>query len=205
MFQEVDPQAVSMLLEFMYSSEILINDETVQILLPTANLLQIEEVRNACCEYLQSQLHPTNCLGFRDFADVHSCKELHATAHNYAEQHFGDVIHCDEFLALSAEHLSDLVASDNLSVSSEEEVFEVSSNALFSSESSIFCPVEREKVEKRPLKNGATGSYQFPVRFSELQIFLPIVFLNSSTPCRQSKKIQFRNSSVIYFYFIDNP
>ncbi|XP_063719998.1 kelch-like protein 3 [Symsagittifera roscoffensis] len=124
MLHEVDAQAVQMILEFMYTSEILIDDETVQILLPTANLLQIEEVRNACCEYLQSQLHPTNCLGFRDFADIHSCKELLATAHNYAEQHFSDVIQCDEFLALSAEQLSDLIASDNLSVNSEEEVFE---------------------------------------------------------------------------------
>ena len=34
-----------------------------QILLPASNLLQLGDVRDACCEFLQSHLHPTNCLG----------------------------------------------------------------------------------------------------------------------------------------------
>ena len=40
-------------------------EENVQILLPAANLLQLNDVRDACCEFLQRQLHPTNCLGIR--------------------------------------------------------------------------------------------------------------------------------------------
>ena len=34
-----------------------------QILLPASNLLQLGDVRDACCDFLQSHLHPTNCLG----------------------------------------------------------------------------------------------------------------------------------------------
>jgi kelch-like protein 2/3 len=124
MLHEVDYEAVVKLVEFMYTSEIVINDDTVQTLLPTANLLQIDEVRGACCEFLQSQLHPTNCLGFARFADMHACKELLAVASNYTEQHFSDVVQCDEFLALPHVHVTPLLASDNLSVTSEEEVFE---------------------------------------------------------------------------------
>lgn len=45
-------------------------EENVQILLPAANLLQLNDVRDACCEFLQSQLHPTNCLGIRRLVDL---------------------------------------------------------------------------------------------------------------------------------------
>ena len=42
----------------------------MQSLLPAANLLQLGDVRDACCEFLQSQLHPTNCLGIRWLHEV---------------------------------------------------------------------------------------------------------------------------------------
>ena len=59
-----------------------------QTLLPAANLLQLVKVRDACCEFLQGQLHPSNCLGIRAFADLHSCTELLQASQSYTEQHF---------------------------------------------------------------------------------------------------------------------
>lgn len=57
---------------------------TLQVLLPAASLLQLMDVRQVCCEFLQSQLHPTNCLGIRAFADLHTCTQLLNQAHAYA-------------------------------------------------------------------------------------------------------------------------
>jgi kelch-like protein 2/3 len=62
------------------------------MLLPAANILQLVEVRDACCDFLQSQLHPSNCLGIRAFADLHACLELLHYAQTYTEQHFRSVI-----------------------------------------------------------------------------------------------------------------
>lgn len=56
----------------------------IQVLLPAASLLQLMDVRQACCDFLQSQLHPSNCLGIRAFADVHTCTQLVGQAHAYA-------------------------------------------------------------------------------------------------------------------------
>lgn len=42
------------------------------------------DVRQVCCEFLQSQLHPTNCLGIRAFADLHTCTQLLNQAHTFA-------------------------------------------------------------------------------------------------------------------------
>lgn len=59
-----------------------------QVLLPAANILQLVEVRDACCDFLQAQLHPSNCLGIKAFADLHACEELLTYAQVYTEQHF---------------------------------------------------------------------------------------------------------------------
>lgn len=42
------------------------------------------DVRQVCCEFLQSQLHPTNCLGIRAFADLHTCTQLLNQSHAFA-------------------------------------------------------------------------------------------------------------------------
>lgn len=93
------------------------------MLLPAANLLQLQEVREACCDFLQTQLHPSNCLGIQRFADLHSCVELLNYARQYTEQHFGEVLGQDEeFLALSFPAVERLISSDRLTVNSEEQV-----------------------------------------------------------------------------------
>jgi kelch-like protein 2/3 len=86
--QEVDHQALQILVEYVYTSEVQVTEDNVQVLLPAANLLQLTDVRDACCEFLQVQLHPTNCLGIRAFADLHGCLELLTHAESYIEQHF---------------------------------------------------------------------------------------------------------------------
>ncbi|XP_013399272.1 kelch-like protein 3 [Lingula anatina] len=124
MLQDVDGKALTQLIDFIYTSEIGVTEENVQILLSAANLLQLVEVRNACCEFLQSQLHPSNCLGIKDFADLHACTELMNYAQAYTEQHFSEVVKHDEFLNLSSSQVTELISSDRLSVQSEENVFE---------------------------------------------------------------------------------
>lgn len=89
-----------------------------------ANLLQLTDVRDACCDYLQSQLDPSNCLGIRDFADIHGCIDLLNYADTYIEQHFSEVVQYDEFLNLTHEQVVNLIKSDRLSVTSEEKVYE---------------------------------------------------------------------------------
>lgn len=86
--QGVDYQALNLLVEYMYTSNIYITEENVQILLQAANLLQLNEVKLACCDFLQSQLDPSNCIGIRAFADLHGCIDLLNYAENFIEQHF---------------------------------------------------------------------------------------------------------------------
>lgn len=122
--QGVDATALQLLVEYVYTSEVHVTEENVQVLLPAANLLQLTDVRDACCDFLQGQLHPTNCLGIRAFADLHGCLDLLSHADSYIEQHFSEVVECEEFLTLSPQQVSKLICSDRLTVPSEEKVFE---------------------------------------------------------------------------------
>lgn len=106
--QGVDPTALQMIVSYVYSGQISITEDTVQNLLPAANLLQLSDVKEACSDFLKSQLHPTNCLGIRAFADLHGCIDLMAAADLFIEFHFADVVEGEEFLALEVDQVNKL-------------------------------------------------------------------------------------------------
>uniref|UniRef100_A0A1A9VXN3 BTB domain-containing protein n=1 Tax=Glossina austeni TaxID=7395 RepID=A0A1A9VXN3_GLOAU len=122
--QGVDHHALELLIEYVYTSTVEVNEDNVQVLLTAANLLQLCDVRDACCDYLQTQLDASNCLGIRDFSDMHGCVELVNYADTYIERHFNEVIQFDEFSSLTHEQVISLISNDRISVSSEEEVYE---------------------------------------------------------------------------------
>ncbi|RZF43522.1 hypothetical protein LSTR_LSTR013046 [Laodelphax striatellus] len=93
------------------------------VLLPASSLLQMSSVREACCKFLMRQLHPSNCLGIRSFADAHSCKELHKRSHRFALQNFQEVMNTEEFLLLPFSEVEELISNSQLNIPSEEKVF----------------------------------------------------------------------------------
>jgi len=86
--QSVDARALELLIDYVYTATVEVNEDNVQVLLTAANLLQLTDVRDACCDFLQTQLDASNCLGIREFADLHACVELLNYAETYIEQHF---------------------------------------------------------------------------------------------------------------------
>ncbi|XP_001948331.2 kelch-like protein 2 isoform X1 [Acyrthosiphon pisum] len=122
--KQLDSTALQVLVNFIYTGKIVINEENVRDLLSAANLLQLQEVKEACCNFLQSQLCSTNCFSINAIADLHSCTELLTSSELYIHQHFSEAADGDEFLSLSSEEVIKLISSDKLIVPSEEKVFE---------------------------------------------------------------------------------
>ncbi len=77
-------------------------------------------------------------MGIRAFADTHSCRELLRIADRYTQQHFIDVKESEEFLFLPINQLIDIISSDELNMTSEEDVF----NAVMQW---ISCDVQQRK------------------------------------------------------------
>lgn len=68
---------------FLLLGRLELKEDNIESLLSTACLLQLSQVVEACCKFLMKQLHPSNCLGIRSFADAQGCTDLHKVAHNY--------------------------------------------------------------------------------------------------------------------------
>ncbi|XP_016660786.1 kelch-like protein 2 isoform X2 [Acyrthosiphon pisum] len=122
--RELDSTILQLLVDYIYTGEIMVTKENVQGLLPAANVLQLDYVNEVCAEFLQKQLNPSNCLGIREFADLHNCTKLLPSSEAYIKQHFLGVAKGEDFLSLSYEDLVKLISSDDLAAPFEEKVFE---------------------------------------------------------------------------------
>ncbi|KAK7863983.1 hypothetical protein R5R35_000091 [Gryllus longicercus] len=121
--QDVDGDALWTLVHYCYTGSVELHEDTVETLLATACLLQLNDVVTACCSFLMKQLHPSNCIGIRLFADAQGCQKLLQVSHEYTTEHFMEVIRNQEFLMLSADEVAKLLASDDLNVPCEEMIF----------------------------------------------------------------------------------
>ena len=119
----IEPEALEALINYAYTSEIEIRVDNVESLLASSSILQINDIRDACCEFMKSQLHPSNCLGIRAFADAHSCKELFLIADGYTQDYFLDVCKNQEFFLLNSEQLCEILIGEEINVVSEEQIF----------------------------------------------------------------------------------
>ncbi|TWW54258.1 Kelch-like protein 18, partial [Takifugu flavidus] len=89
-----------------------------------SSFLQLQNVKDACCSFLQERLHPKNCLGVRQFAETMMCTTLYDSANNFLHQHFVEVSVSEEFLGLRTEEVLELVGCDELNIKAEEQVLE---------------------------------------------------------------------------------
>nr|XP_032819214.1 kelch-like protein 12 isoform X3 [Petromyzon marinus] len=122
--QGLTAATMEILLDFVYTETVHVTVENVQELLPAACLLQLKGVKQACCEFLESQLDPSNCLGIREFAEAHSCMDLQQAAELFSLKHFPDVVYNEEFRLLPQPEVQKLIKCDEIQVDSEEPVFE---------------------------------------------------------------------------------
>lgn len=111
-------------LQFAYTGSITITTDNVQSLLCGASMLQLESVCEACAEFLDSLLSPSNCLGIKNLAHTFGCPDLQQAADQYLCKYFADVSKTDEFLLMDKASLIDLLGREELQVRSEEQVFE---------------------------------------------------------------------------------
>ncbi|KAK5645408.1 hypothetical protein RI129_006708 [Pyrocoelia pectoralis] len=121
--QGVSATVMARLIHFMYTGRIRVTENTVCQLLPAATMFQITNVIQACCDFLERQLDPSNAIGIANFAEQHGCAELCRKANQYIEGHFSQICHEEEFLQLNCLQLITLIKKDELNVQAEEEVY----------------------------------------------------------------------------------
>jgi len=122
--EDLDADAVNRILDFCYESKIEISATNVEALLATATFLQVEEVREYCCEFLELHTDVINCLDIRRLARLFHCDGLVEATTKFLQYHFAEVAATDAFFLLDVEELAGIVSLSNLRVESETGVFE---------------------------------------------------------------------------------
>lgn len=120
----VDPSTLRSLVEYAYTATIDISEDNVQSILSAASVLQFQEVKQACSEFLRHQLDTDNCLGIKVFAEAHGCNDLRKAATIYSSHYFSQVSKRDEFLKLSIDEIKSFLSNEQLNVQNEYEVYE---------------------------------------------------------------------------------
>ncbi len=117
---------MSLIIQYAYARAVLITEENVPELLAAADQFLISDLLDACCQFLEANLCPENCIGSCMLTECFSsCSVLHHQARLYVLHHFEEVLHVsEEFLELSLGHLEEMIAQDELNVKQEEMVFE---------------------------------------------------------------------------------
>jgi len=79
-----------------------------------ASWLHFLGVKQACSEFLEKQLDPSNCLGIRIFAENHGCESLRQAAELYTFKYFEQVTCLEEFCTLGLKDVESLLKSDEI-------------------------------------------------------------------------------------------
>lgn len=122
--ENLDPGVMEVIVNYMYSAEIDINDNNVQDILAVANRFQIPSVFTVCVNYLQKKLSKKNCLAIYRLALMLNCTRLAVAARDYIADRFETVNKDEDFLQLSPPELFAIIGADALNVEKEEVVFE---------------------------------------------------------------------------------
>ena len=120
----LEPEILSSLLDYSYTSKLTINQDNVINMLVGAEMLQFWEVTEFCSQFIKNQLQPENCLEFKHFAKTHNESDLVSHYDSYILEHFGEIVKQEEFLKVNKEDLLFFIASDKIGLESEEQVFE---------------------------------------------------------------------------------
>lgn len=122
--ENLDPNVMEVIVNYMYSAEIDINDNNVQDILAVANRFQIPSVFTVCVNYLQKSLSQRNCLAVYRLGLMLNCPRLAIAARDYIALRFETLSKNEDFLELGPHELFAIIGADALNVEKEEVVFE---------------------------------------------------------------------------------
>lgn len=122
--KEIDGIALEILINYAYSGCVRIDTLNCQSIMIGASFLQLNNVRDACANFLIKKFHPQNVLGIKSFGDSLSHAPLVTAADKYINQNFTAISSSDEFMQLAQVELIDIIRRDEINCSSEEIVFE---------------------------------------------------------------------------------
>lgn len=122
--QSVSFTAMSLILDYFYTREIVIDEENVFDLLHASSFLLVMPVKNACIDMLSKRLGSDNCFSVLQLAEQFGADMLAKKANNYIKTNFYIVVNNEEFATIPQKDLVHFISSNDIQVEREEEVYQ---------------------------------------------------------------------------------
>ncbi|XP_060861689.1 kelch-like protein 3 isoform X2 [Metopolophium dirhodum] len=120
---EITPNSLELLLDFLYTSQLTINDSNVQDLLTASDFLLLNDVKKECLNYIEQTIDIDNFMTVKSIYDINKIRDLHELFLSYILKNYNNIIKSNTFLSFSFELMMELIQSDDL-CAEEEEVYE---------------------------------------------------------------------------------
>ncbi|KAM6930396.1 kelch-like protein 22 isoform 2-T2 [Xenentodon cancila] len=191
----VSYMAMKKILDYIYTSEIELDLECVQEVLIAATLVQLENVIGFCCDFLFSWLDESNIIEVYHLADLYGLQQLKAMVHSYILRNIETLSRTEMYRRLPPEEVFRALSSDELQVTSENEVYEAALHYHYSPEevetdqvylqdnlkmldAVRFCLIERQVLQRLhgrlnqcPLKDSVSAA----LRYHEQELRQPVL------------------------------
>ncbi|XP_018423423.1 PREDICTED: influenza virus NS1A-binding protein [Nanorana parkeri] len=114
-FDDLNPGAVEVLLNYAYTSQLKAETELVKDVYSAAKKLKIDRVKQVCGEYLLSKMDVKSCISYRNFANVMGDWRLLSKIDMYIQEHLLEISEQDDFLKLPRLKL-EIMLEENVSL-----------------------------------------------------------------------------------------
>ncbi|XP_055329936.1 kelch-like protein 3 [Paramacrobiotus metropolitanus] len=122
--RNIDSHTLNELVQYAYTLDVDLNDDNVERIVIAAQFLQMGELELMSWDYVEQHMRVSNYLAVHTPASNHHHPRLATAALELIHLHFLQVAQSQDFLELDAQQLIALLASDNVDVFSEDQVFE---------------------------------------------------------------------------------
>ncbi|KAJ8377260.1 hypothetical protein AAFF_G00264880 [Aldrovandia affinis] len=119
-----DPHTVESVLQYMYTGEIRVSTGNVHEVLELADRFLLVQLKDFCGEFLKKKLNLTNCVAVHSLAHMYTLEPLALRAADLIRRSFHRVVQDDEFYTLPFHLVRDWLADAEVTVDSEEALFE---------------------------------------------------------------------------------
>uniref|UniRef100_A0AAX7V1M1 BTB domain-containing protein n=1 Tax=Astatotilapia calliptera TaxID=8154 RepID=A0AAX7V1M1_ASTCA len=99
-FEDLDPEAVEILLNYAYTAQLKADKELVKEVYSAAKRFKMERVKQICGDYLLSKLDSQNAISFRNFASSMGDARFLSQVDAFIQDHLLEVSEQEDFLKL---------------------------------------------------------------------------------------------------------
>ncbi|XP_068683298.1 kelch-like protein 3 [Montipora foliosa] len=109
--------------KYIYTGNVAVTKDTAHNLVAVADYLLLPGLKTLACDVLEENITIENCIFNYYFADKYQCLELMGESCGFINSNFSSVMKTDDFLKLDIAQVMKWVSSDDVTVTSEEEIF----------------------------------------------------------------------------------